>query len=150
MKARGRKVPERMKRHATGHVQGDRRAPAAQWRARFPRAPLHPGRLDELPRRQGIRRPWIEAGKQKLLNENLAPLRRYLLSNVGRPWCKVFSEMSQHMRLDSPVQLHIWQHVQGYVCLAAWRVGHDYVDSRGQKPRVPFVVEAGTVCCART
>ena len=29
----------------------------------------------------------------RALNENLAPLRRYLHAQVGRPWNKVFSEI---------------------------------------------------------
>ena len=33
------------------------------------------------------------ARRDKHLNENLAPLRRYLRSQVGRPWDKVFSEI---------------------------------------------------------
>ena len=90
----------------------------------FPRARLRDwGPIEESPRRQGMKRPWLEAGREKCLNENLAPLRRYLLSNVGRPWDKVFGEMSQHMRLDSAVQLHIWQHVQHDVCFDAIRFG---------------------------
>jgi hypothetical protein len=41
---------------------------------------------------------------QKALNENLAPLRRYLLKQIGRPWNKVFSEICQNLRVDSVVQ----------------------------------------------
>src|SRR5258708_27864728 len=33
------------------------------------------------------------ARHDKHLNENLAPLRRYLESQVGRPWDKVYSEI---------------------------------------------------------
>jgi hypothetical protein len=112
---------------------------------RYPRARLRDWTpIEESPRRQSIRRPWDECGYRKGLNENLAPLRRYLLSNVGRPWDKVFSEMSRHMRLDSAVQLHIWQHVQWEVCFDAVRVGRDYVDSRGLPVRARFLVDART------
>src|SRR5438309_9686382 len=35
---------------------------------------------------------------EKWLNENLAPLRRYLESNVGRPWSKVYAEIRSEER----------------------------------------------------
>ena len=70
---------------------------------------------DVLPSREGIGRPW--SGNGKWLNENLAPLRRYLRSQVGRPWDKVYGEICQHMNRDSATQLHIWQHLQMEVCL---------------------------------
>jgi hypothetical protein len=98
--------------------------------------------VEDAPRREGIKRPWLRTSSPKSLNENLAPLRRYLLSNVGRPWNKVFSDMSQHMRLDSAVQLHIWQHVQWEVCFGATRVGREYVNSRGEPVREEFLVDA--------
>lgn len=53
--------------------------------------------------------------RTKELNENLAPLWRYLLKNVGRPWDKVRSEISEHVRLSSAVQKHILDHVKNYV-----------------------------------
>ena len=98
--------------------------------------------MEHVPRREGMKRPWLRTSSPKHLNENLAPLRRYLRSNVGRPWDKVFSEMSQHMRLDSAVQLHIWQHVQWYICFNATRIGRDYVDTCGVSVRKEFLVDA--------
>lgn len=64
--------------------------------------------------REGMRRAHAS---RKQLNENLAPLQRYILSNVGRPWDKVLSEMSEHIRLDNAVQRHIMQHVYQFVHL---------------------------------
>ena len=69
--------------------------------------------MDEWRSREGIRRPW--GSNRKGLNENLAPLRRYLQSQIGRPWDKVYSEICQHMNRDSAVQLHIWQHLMQFV-----------------------------------
>ena len=101
--------------------------------------------VEDFPRREGVGRAWLGSRSCKHLNENLAPLRRYLLSNVGRPWDKVFSEISERIALDSAVQLHIWQHVQQYVCLAATRVGREYVDSRGATVTYEaFLVDART------
>jgi hypothetical protein len=49
------------------------------------------------------------------LNEHLGPLRRYLDSQVGRPWNKVFSEICAHIDRDSAVQDHVRDHVAEYV-----------------------------------
>jgi hypothetical protein len=53
----------------------------------------------------------------KTLNEHLGPLRRYLLSQVGRPWNKVFSEICAHINRRNPVQDHVRDHVADYVAL---------------------------------
>ena len=47
---------------------------------------------DGPPPRDGIKARW--RGGSKRLNEHLGPLRRYLMSQVGRPWDKVFAEIS--------------------------------------------------------
>lgn len=72
--------------------------------------------LEESWKRQGIRRPWHWTSVRKSLNENLAPLRRYLRSNVGRPWDKVYSEVCQRINRNSAVQMHVWQHLMWEVC----------------------------------
>ena len=90
-------------------IGGGRKYPRADGKRFGRRGP------DALRKREGIGRPW--AGESKFLNENLAPLRRYLRSQVGRPWDKVYGEICQHMNRDSAVQLHIWQHLQMEVCL---------------------------------
>jgi hypothetical protein len=64
-------------------------------------------------KREGIRRPW--AGCRKMLNEHLGPLRRYLWKQQGRPWNKVFAEISRHIRLDSAVQSHVLDHLSDFV-----------------------------------
>jgi len=114
--------------------------------ARFPRGAGRDGSdLENLPPRQPIKRPWMARGLEKGLNENLAPLRRYLLSNVGRPWDKVFGEICERINFDSAVQLHIWQHVKQYVCLDAVRTPGGYADSRGLLAVwPPFVVDSKT------
>ncbi len=52
---------------------------------------------------------------RKELNENLAPLRRFLYKQVGRPWNKIYAELHEHIKVTSAVQAHILQHVDGYV-----------------------------------
>ena len=72
--------------------------------------------IDQWHGREAMKRPWQQWSKQKHLNENLAPLRRFLRSRLGRPWDKVYGEICQRINRDSAVQLHIWQHLAQYVC----------------------------------
>ncbi|MBI1360983.1 MAG: hypothetical protein GC155_11955 [Alphaproteobacteria bacterium] len=55
--------------------------------------------------------------RTKSLNENLAPLRRYLESQAGRPWNKVRSDISKHLRPTSTVQQHVIDHIGDFVAL---------------------------------
>lgn len=48
----------------------------------------------------------------KSLNENLSPLYRFLEKSVGRPWDEVYSEVREHLRMDSAIQLHVVQHLK--------------------------------------
>jgi|HubBroStandDraft_3_1064219.scaffolds.fasta_scaffold180203_2 hypothetical protein len=57
------------------------------------------------------------ARHEKHLNENLAPLRRYLRRQVGRPWDKVYSEICRTIDTRSAVGLHVLQHVEGFIAL---------------------------------
>ena len=58
--------------------------------------------------REGMRR---RSGHGKHFNEHLGPLRRFLLSRVGHPWDKVFSEICAHVNRNSAVQDHVRDHV---------------------------------------
>jgi hypothetical protein len=51
------------------------------------------------------------------LNENLAPLRRYLHAQIGRPWNKVFSEICAGIDRRSTVQQHIHQHIGDFIAI---------------------------------
>lgn len=51
------------------------------------------------------------------LNENLAPLRRYLHAQVGRPWNKVFGEICAGIDRRNTVQQHIHQHIADFVAI---------------------------------
>ncbi len=84
---------------------------------RYPRSHPDSHRLDieDFRSRQGMRRPWLSS-HAKGLNENLAPLERYLRTHVGRPWDDIYSEICEHMNRNSAVQLHIWQHLMQFVC----------------------------------
>ena len=54
---------------------------------------------------------------EKHLNENLAPLKRYLMGQVGRPWDKVYSEICRTIDTRSAIGLHVLQHVDGFIAL---------------------------------
>jgi hypothetical protein len=68
---------------------------------------------DESPKWESTSRRW--SGGTKWLSEHLGPLRRFLLSNVGRPWDKVFSEICANINRNSPVQDHVRDHVYDFV-----------------------------------
>lgn len=61
------------------------------------------------------REPMRRADKTKNLNENLAPLKRYLQSQVGRPWDKVYADIAENLRPSSTVQQHVRDHVEDFV-----------------------------------
>ncbi len=93
-------------------------------RPRRGRAAVRPGRSrpvvdddGEPVRAKGAREPKAPPQKTKTLNENLAPLKRYLAANVGRPWNKVFSEISQHLKPNSTVQQHVRDHIEDFVAV---------------------------------
>jgi hypothetical protein len=85
--------------------------------------------VEEAPTRQAMRRRYKER-QLKAPGENLAPLRRYLLKQVGRPWNKVFSDICQHARVDSVVQNHVRLHIKDYVALDGSKHRLLYVDRR--------------------
>ena len=68
--------------------------------------------LEDLPAREGIRRAHRD---HKELNENLAPLRRYLNGQVGRPWNKVYAEIRAGLDARNVVQQHILQHLDQFI-----------------------------------
>jgi len=70
---------------------------------------------DDLPAHEGMRRSHVVSGNWKSLNENLAPLLRYLERQVGRPWDVVYSEIAARLRVDSAVQQHVRDHISDFV-----------------------------------
>ncbi len=47
----------------------------------------------------------------KSFTDLLGPLKKYLRRQVGRPWDKVYSEVSKHIRPSSTVQRHLLGHL---------------------------------------
>lgn len=73
------------------------------------------------PTKEGIGRPH---DRRKSLNENLAPLIRFLESKVGQHWPKVYAEISANLRPVSTVQQHVRDHVQDFIAVkTAFRDG---------------------------
>jgi len=91
--------------------------------------------LEELPSHEGMGRPYTLSGDCKSLNENLSPLRRYLERQVGRPWNKVYSEISRHLRADSTVQQHVRDHLRDFVAVKPRRQSGALYCTQGGKER---------------
>ena len=54
---------------------------------------------------------WLPPRHHPNFSENLAPLRRYLAAQVGRPWDLVHAEIRARIDAGSSVQYHILQHL---------------------------------------
>ena len=68
--------------------------------------------LEDLPKKESMKRPYKDT---KSLNENLSPLKRFLNASVGRPWDKVYSEISKNLKVTSAVQQHVRDHIPDFV-----------------------------------
>lgn len=105
--------------------------------------------LDDLPKQQGMRRPYAPNGK--VLNENLKPLRRYLEKQVGRPWDKVYAEISAHLRPTSAVQQHVRDHLHDFVAVTPRRLANQLRQRPGSDLWYqPFYVHPRTGLLCRT
>jgi hypothetical protein len=67
---------------------------------------------EQVPTKIGIRKGYDE---RKWLNENLAPLQRWLESQVNRPWDKVYAELAANIDRRNTVQEHIFAHIDQLV-----------------------------------
>jgi len=71
----------------------------------------------------------------KFFNENLAPLRRFLQSNVGRPWNKVYAEICQHVDRGNVVQKHVLTHLFDYVAINVILLDGEPCQGGGERQR---------------
>jgi hypothetical protein len=76
---------------------------------------------------EAMRKRWRE---RKEFNEYFAPLKRYIQSQVGRPWNKVYSEICQRINRSSAIQIHILQHLEDFVQEHVFKVGDDFYSLR--------------------
>lgn len=65
--------------------------------------------------RKETMRPKGRGVDRKSLNENLAPLRRFLQSSIGKKWDDVYSELRENLNPNSAVQKHVVDHAKQYV-----------------------------------
>lgn len=73
---------------------------------------------EDVPSKIGMKQGYTN---RKWLNENLAPLRRWLESQVNRPWDKVYAELCANIDRRNMVQEHIFTHIDSFVeCEARW------------------------------
>ena len=79
------------------------------------RTDKHKGRLyragEELPGKIGMKQGYTD---RKGLNENLSPLKRWLESQVNRPWDKVYAELCANIDRRNTVQEHIFAHIDQF------------------------------------
>ena len=73
-----------------------------------------------------------EVGYTKHLNENLAPLRRYLHKQVGRRWDDVFSDICQQLDTGSTVKMHVREHLDDFVKRQVRREADGFLWSLGR------------------
>lgn len=112
--------------HRMGHHRRARRMDAKLLTAREP---------DLLLSKLGMQRGATFGRSTKSLNENLAPLRRYLERQVNRPWDKVWSEISANLAAASTVQQHVRDHVVDFVTIKTFvKDGAVWVTTRHGKP----------------
>ncbi len=85
----------------------------------------------------GLKRDAQLRGGFKSLNENLAPLKRYLEGQVDRPWAKVWSEICENLKPSNTVQQHVRDHIPDFVAIkTSWRAGEIWVHERGAPVRL--------------
>ena len=78
---------------------------------------------DRLPFQVGLKRAATYSKIHKSLNENLAPLKRYLEGQVNRPWNKVWSDICANLKTTSTVQQHVRDHVGDFVAIHTFSQG---------------------------
>lgn len=63
---------------------------------------------------------FMHHGGTKSFNDNLAPLERYLQSNVRRPWNKVYSELNKKLDRSTVSGQHVIDHLWDFVEVNVW------------------------------
>lgn len=105
---------------------------------------------DSPPQREAMKR--CHGDGTKHFNEHLASLRRFLNSNVGRPWDKVYSEICKHVDRGNVVQKHILTHLFDYVVTRVVLIdgqpcrGDAYARSYGEPLRTSYRRHQWYVC----
>lgn len=91
----------------------------------------------------------------KNLNENLAPLYRYLEKSVGKKWDDVYSDISKNLDSRSTVKQHVRDHLNDFVCIHTFRdaggnlFGSSQYGNIYEEWHFSFYVENGILCKAK-
>jgi hypothetical protein len=87
-----------------------------RWGASHVKSAKLKGKVSQGIKQIGLKRhAGIGAPYTKSLNENLAPLVRFLRSRRGKSWDAVFSEICAGLDTGSTVKMHVRQHIEDYV-----------------------------------
>ncbi len=82
------------------------------WRLKRKRRPKNEREAEAMPKREGMKKSVCH---RRFFDEYLAPLRRFILKNDGRPWDSVYSEIRRNLRVSRAVHLHILEHLEHLV-----------------------------------
>lgn len=96
--------------------------------------------FDDLPSKESMRGKHVRNYSGKVLNEYLAPLRRFVETTEGRNWDEVYSEIRALIKPGNAVMEHILEHLEQYVTIKVVRddsapyglVGHYVLSSRSR------------------
>jgi hypothetical protein len=83
------------------------------WKKGYRKYVSHEFARENLPRREPMLGAW--RGKDKSLNEHLGPLKKFLRSQVGRPWDLVHRDLCEHISFANAVQSHVLDHLHCFV-----------------------------------
>jgi len=112
--------------------------------------------FDESPRFESI---MARHTRRKWFSDLLGPLKRWLQSQIGRPWNDVYSEACAVIKPDSPIRAHVKTHLlefverntfmhEGNVCvLDTGYLGKPVPVSANGRHRSLFFVHPETGCC---
>lgn len=92
---------------------------------------------EDLPTHISMKAAKYRKGDTKDLNENLQPLYRFVGSNVGRSWNKVYSEIRKNFNVGSTINQHIFDHLKRHVQTTniIWEDGKVKILDDGYKSR---------------
>lgn len=90
--------------------------PRSGGRYKYPKGSKRYDKIDEnSPKSEKIRQKWKAFGGQKEFTDVIGPLYHCLLKQVGRPWNKVYSEISELLPKGTVQNNHIHDHIWGFV-----------------------------------
>jgi len=115
--------------------------------------------IEDYPKREKIRAKWHYMGA-KQFTDVLGPLYGYLLKQVGRPWDKVYSEITQNLpkgtTQNDHIYTHIWQFVErdviivdGEACYKGHRIHGVPIRTSGRYTQMYINPDTGLLCKAK-